>query len=75
MQATDIRKLMAGMRFEPRTREQWEQAEAGAAAMDRVWQAKAMPAFVNGGMAYVNRYYRAAYELRYHELLALYPIS
>ena len=37
--------------------------------MDRDWEAKALPAFVNSGMRDANRYYRAAYELRYHELL------
>ena len=60
---------MAGMRFEPKIKRQWQAAEAGAAAMDRDWEAQAMPAFVNGGLAIADRYYRAAYELRYHELL------
>lgn len=74
MEPTDIRKLMAGKRFEPTTKRQWQAAEAGAAQMDRDWEAKAMPKFVNGGPAIADRYYRAAYELRYHELLALFPV-
>lgn len=69
MQATDIRKLMEGKRFEPKTARQWEQAEAGAAACDRDWEAGNMPAFANSGLADADRFYRAAYELRYHEIL------
>jgi hypothetical protein len=71
MEPTDIKQLMAGKRFEPKTGQQWQEAEAGAAAMDRDWEAVAMPKFVNGGLADANRCYRAAYELRYHELLGL----
>ena len=69
VQPTDIKQLMTGMRFEPKTKRQWQAAEAGAAAMDRDWEAVSMPKFVNGGLDIADRYYRAAYELRYHELL------
>lgn len=70
MQPTDIKKLMAGKRFEPKTARQWRHAEAGAAACDRDWNAKEMPKFADGGMAGADPYYRAAYELRYHEVIA-----
>jgi len=70
METTDIRKLMAGMRHEPKTARQWEAAEAGAARFDRDWNAKNMPGLVNGGPPGADKYYRAAYELRYHEILA-----
>ena len=61
---------MAGKRFEPKTRRQWEAAEDGAAACDRDWNAKNMPAFANAGLIGADPYYRAAYELRYHEITA-----
>ena len=68
MQPTDIKKLMAGMRFEPKTRQQWELAEAGAAACDQDYPG----GNVKYGDALIgaNKYWRAAYQLRYHELLA-----
>ena len=83
VQPTDIKQLMAGMRFEPKTAQQWRQAEEGAAAMDADWTAQLMPRYVTflGGVTGVELhpdhstyhlagpYYRAAYELRYHELL------
>jgi hypothetical protein len=64
---TDIRKLLAGKRFEPKTAKQWAQAEAGAAACDQDYP--------GGNTRYgdaligTDRYWRAAYELRYHEIL------
>ena len=71
MEPTDIRQLMAGMRFEPKTRRQWELAEAGAAECDRDYPG----GNVRYGDALIgsDKYWRAGYELRYHELLALYP--
>ena len=70
MEPTDIKRLMAGMRFEPRTKRQWEAAEAGAAACDRYWNAKALRPSFAGGPPGADRYYRAGYELRYHEVIA-----
>jgi len=89
MQPTDIKKLMAGKRHEPKTAQQWQQAEDGAAAMDADWAAQLMPRSVGflGGVTGVelhpdhgtyhqaSPYYRAAYELRYHELLAQNPVT
>ena len=68
MGPTDIRQLMAGKRFEPKTAAQWRQAEQGAAACDQDWN----DSDVKYGDALLgwNRHYRAAYELRYHEILA-----
>jgi len=68
MGPTDIKKLMAGKRHEPKTSAQWAQAEQGAAQCDQDWNA----ADVKYGDALIgwNKYYRAAYELRYHEILA-----
>lgn len=85
MQPTDIKQLMAGMRFEPKTAQQRKQAEEGAAAMDADWTAQLMPRNVGclfgvtgvelhpeaGTYHLASPYYRAAYELRYHELLRL----
>lgn len=67
----DVRALLAGKRHEPRTGPQWEQATAGAAACDADYPG----GNVKYGDALIgaNRYWRAAYELRYHELLALRP--
>jgi hypothetical protein len=70
MEPTDIKRLMAGMRHEPKTPRQWEQAVAGAAAMDEDWEAVALPRFVGDSLIGTSPFYRAAYELRYHELLA-----
>ena len=68
MGPTDIKQLMAGKRHEPKTSAQWAQAEQGAAQCDQDWNA----ADVKYGDALIgwNKHYRAAYELRYHELLA-----
>ena len=74
MGPTDIRSLMAGKRFEPKTPAQWSQAEAGAAQCDQDWNSDVDAG--DGGIKYGdaligwNVYYRAAYELRYHELIA-----
>jgi hypothetical protein len=72
MEPTDIRKLMAGKRFEPKTARQWKLAEEGAAACDQDYPG----GNVKYGDALIgtNRYWRAGYELRYHELLALFPV-
>ena len=74
MGPTDIKQLMAGKRHEPRTPAQWRIAEAGAAQCDQDWNTDADAG--QGGIKYGdaligwNKYYRAAYELRYHELTA-----